>query len=63
MQAMNYFKGKPQINPTPTKGDGQSPLTSHEFFQPGNLFPKGTKFVIFMFKYPIFKRNYQIFHF
>jgi len=46
MQAMNYFKGRPPINPATTKGDGLSPLTNPEFLQPGNLFQKGTKFVI-----------------
>ena len=47
MQAMNYFKGRPPMNPVTTKGDGQSPLTNTEYGQPGNLFQKGTKFVIY----------------
>ncbi len=44
MQAMNYFKAKPPMNAKQSPG---SPISSMSEFsqQPGNLFPKGTKFV------------------
>jgi hypothetical protein len=43
MQAMNYFKAKPATNNIQTNEAGVSSMSNE---MPGNLFAKGTKFVI-----------------
>lgn len=43
MQAMNYFKTKP-VNVTRDLGNDVGKSSFNDLYQPGNLFPKGTKF-------------------
>lgn len=45
MQGMNYFKGKPNPTNVSQPSDGSSaPVNS-----PGNMFPKGTRFDMYVF--------------